>query len=422
MRVGFGIADITADVGKPVGSLRQRVMTGIHDPLLAVACVIDDGKRAVALVGVDAGAVMRATVLEARDQIGQATGIRGDDVMVSASHTHQGGPSLTTFNAIADPVYARKMSDGIASAVTKAWESRRTAEIGFGSGRAAGIAFNRRFVMRDGTQATHPGKLHPQIVRPAGPVDERVNVLAARDSDGKIVGAIVNFGCHCTVTEMGTTYSADYVYYLREHVKRLVGDVPVVFMLGACGDVTQCDAMRAIDEHGHPWADLMSATLAAEVGRTISALKWEKELPVRAASERVNLPVRQEDGRERPRIGLGSGAEWAAIFEREKPHIEKLRRETPIVDCEIQAIGIGELGIVSSGAELFCEPAMEIGALSPTKATWVVTLANEYVGYVPTANAYWAGGYEVQTARSSYLGPQAAQRIVEGSLRALTRL
>jgi hypothetical protein len=39
-----------------------------------------------------------------------------------------------------------------------------------------------------------------------------------------------------------------------------------------------------------------------------------------------------------------------------------------------------------------------------------VSLANELLGYVPTAQAFVSGGYEARTARSSKLASDAGQR------------
>src|SRR5438046_2919664 len=111
---------------------------------------------------------------------------------------------------------------------------RRDAQFAADFGRVTGIHFNRRFLMRDGREVTHTGKMNPDIVRPAGPVDEKVAVLAFRDAaSGRITGIVVHFGCHCTVTEDGTEYSADYVHYLREHLKRSFPGAAVVLLLGA---------------------------------------------------------------------------------------------------------------------------------------------------------------------------------------------
>src|SRR5206468_11207961 len=114
--------------------------------------------------------------------------------------------------------------------------------------------FNRRFLMKDGREITHPGrpgtKYHDQIVRPAGPMDPDVGVLAVRKPGGAVVGVVVNFACHCTVVG-GNQFSADYVAYLRKHLKAAYGEqTAVCFLNGACGDITQVDNMATAKEFG----------------------------------------------------------------------------------------------------------------------------------------------------------------------------
>jgi hypothetical protein len=66
---------------------------------------------------------------------------------------------------------------------------------------------------------------------------------------------------------------------------------------------------------------------------------------------------------------------------------------------------------------------LDIAAASPFPQTWVVTLANQYVGYVPTASAFdGGGGYETQTSRCSFLARDAAQKLVEASIEVLKAL
>jgi hypothetical protein len=418
MKIGFGVADITPAPGTgPTGSFRPRVMSGVHDPLLASACVLEDGARTAALIGVDAGVVMRETADTARDEIAARTGIARDNILIGASHTHQGGPTLSLFHAVADPAYRGIIARGVADAAAQAWKRRAEAQIASGFGRVSGIHFNRRFLMRSGRQATHPGKLNPQIVCPAGPVDEKLGVLAVRGAEGRLAGVVVNFACHCTVTEQGTEYSADYVHYLRAHLKRLLGpEVAVVFLLGACGDVTQVDNQQPGAESGHAWADAMGATLAGEAARVIERMVYEDQPVLAAASVTARIAVREGDLCPPPEVGLGCGDEWERLYEAEAAHVAALRVARPVVDCAIHGMRIGELGIVSSGAELFCRPALDIQQAAPRAKTWVTTLVNEYIGYVPTADAHAAGGYEVRTARSSFLEAAAAQKLVEASL------
>jgi neutral ceramidase len=423
MRVGFAQVDITPaiDPNAAEGFMRRK-MVGAHDPLLAVACVIGEGDERIALVGIDCGVVLRSMTDSARAMIVKATGINPERVMVGASHTHQGGRVLTLFDHVGDEKYAAFVAESVTRAVQLASEATFDASIGHATGQVEGIHFNRRFKMRDGTEVTHPGKMHPDIVCPAGPVDPDVGIFLARRSDASPIGAIVHFGCHSTVTEGGNEYSADYAHYIRKHLCAKLGrEVPVVFLLGACGDITQVNNLSEGKETGHDHADMMGRTLADAAYAAIQHATFEHSLRINAASQSMPIRVRSEAeaNREVPKIGLSSRDPWPSIYAREKMHIDALRRAHPVVDCEVQSIRIGELGIVSSGTELFCQPSLDIKRASPFARTWVVTLGNEYLGYVPTGTAFYAGGYEPRTARSSFLAPEAAQKLVEGSLRAL---
>ena len=102
--------------------------------------------------------------------------------------------------------------------------------------------------------------------------------------------------------------------------------------------------------------------------------------------------------------------------------MEQERAKTPVIPCEVQAIRIGDLGIVTNGAEFFCQLGLDIKAASPFARTWVVSLANDWIGYVATPSAYYAGGYEPRTARSAKMAPWAGQSLVEGSLAALKQV
>ncbi|MDE2507257.1 MAG: hypothetical protein KGM43_08610, partial [Planctomycetota bacterium] len=100
----------------------------------------------------------------------------------------------------------------------------------------------------------------------------------------------------------------------------------------------------------------------------------------------------------------------------------KERAEKPVLDCEVQAFAINDLGIVTNGAEFFCQLGLDIKAAGPFPAIWISSLTNEWIGYVGTANAFYAGGYEPRTARSAKMAPNAGQLLVEASLAALKKV
>jgi hypothetical protein len=227
------------------------------------------------------------------------------------------------------------------------------------------------------------------------------------------------------VVEGDSEYSADYVYWLREHLKRLLGDIDVVFLQGACGDVTQVDNQSPASESGHAWAEFMGTTLATEVAAVAKRMSFSSAGVVKQAVKTVPIGVREvqdDDAARQPKLGLASGPMWQALLKREREHVGQLRARTPMIDCEVQGLRVGDVAIVANGAELFCQSALDIAEASPFEQTWVVTLANHYVGYVPTASAFEGGGYEVQTSRCSFLARDAAQKLVDSSLEVLKAL
>jgi hypothetical protein len=426
LRVGFGRADITPPLQTRIpGGFGRVLARGVHDRLWAVACVVSDGSTSVALVGIDTVSVPRTIVAHARRLIPKETGIIGDNVLIGASHTHSGGYVGTEPENDREAGYLEKLPRAIAATVTDAWKARRPAEVGIGVGKEVSISYNRRFLMRDGRVITHPGKPgtphHDDIVRPAGGIDPDVGVLAFRGPDGKLLGVVVNFACHNTVMS-GNEFSADYAGQLRRHLQRMHGEAtPVVFLLGACGDITQVDNRSTAREFGPAHADMMGSKLAAETSRTIDRMKWLKEAPLAVHTETVLLPVREEFDvdRERPPYGLGSGAGVEGVYSKRRKDIEELRRKSPRVATEVQGIRIGPMGIVTNGAEYFFADALRIKQCSPFATTWVVTLANDALGYVPTAQACVSGGYEPRGRKFSI---DSGQRLAEAALKSLHKL
>jgi len=72
--------------------------------------------------------------------------------------------------------------------------------------------------------------------------------------------------------------------------------------------------------------------------------------------------------------------------------------------------------LVGTEGEPFAAIGQAVKAQSPWPATWFGGYTGGWAGYVPTADAYPLGGYEVDT---SPFTPGAADRLVAGTLAAL---
>ena len=86
------------------------------------------------------------------------------------------------------------------------------------------------------------------------------------------------------------------------------------------------------------------------------------------------------------------------------------------VEAPMQALRIGDVGIVTFPGEAFVELGLEIKKRSPCPATFCIDLSNDYLGYIPTVTAHAQGGYETWRARSSFLERTAAPILVSAAL------
>jgi neutral ceramidase len=444
MKVGFSRVDVTPPLDSEVpGGFTKNFLSDIHDPLNIKSIVLENNGVRVALVSVDSLSIKASTVRDGRQMAEKITGIPSSHIMVAATHTHEGGPVVdwagnpedfahsTDYEFInylletgvaADKDYLRFLSRKISSAVTLADRHKVEAKCAVGVGKEPTVSFNRRFKMKNGRQMTHPGKGNPDILEPAGPINPDVGVLSAWGIDGKFIGCVVNFACHGTTGPSG--YSADWPHYLDKTIRGVMGyDTTVVFLNGACGDITQVDNQAVREpEFGEKWARRVGQKVGAEALKVIAEAEQGDLNPLNAEQTILNIetrkvpPERLKCAYELVKSNLRSDYRW--YFARDIILLNERNKFEPSVPCEIQAIQIGPVVFVSSPAEFFCQLGLDIKSASPFPYTFVVELANGIIGYVPTEEAMGpsGGGYEARMGIHSKLVPSAGRKIVEASL------
>ena len=427
IQVGFGQHVITPEIGAEMpGGISKRFSHHVHDDLLANAMVMDDGDTQLVLAGLDALSIKRSTTLSARQQIADVTGIPVANVLIAASHTHNGGPIADVFMSESDAAYCDFVAAQIGRAALEGYEKREPATLVIGAGHEGSVAFNRRFRMKDGSERTHPGVGNPDIVQVAGPIDPMVGVIGAINQSCKFLGCWVNYCCHATLGVGGDGFSADYIYYLRKTVQQAMraDHAIVVFGNGASGDVTQVDNLRdcptngeeAGQQSGECWGWHVGTTVGAEVIKVLARMDYIDAVPLACATETLELPLRDLGD-----VSLNEAQSWGdpTVWARELELLKKIKETEPRVTAEVQMMQIGSAGLIAVPAEYFCQYGLDIQECSPFDPTFVVSLANGCVGYVPTPQAFVGGGYEPRTARSSKLCPDAGDRIAASAIRLL---
>jgi len=443
MRAGFAERDVTPEIGmEQPGGYGKSYHRTLHDPCKVRAAVFDDGQKRVAVVGLDALMIRRPQVEAARKAIQEKCGIPPEAVLIAASHSHSSGPTGMILpgefdhgsplvkelayekSSCADPKYLDTVVAGIIEAVVAADAARAPALCGVGVGIEDKVAFNRRFRMKNGLSHTHPGQGNPDIVEPAGPTDPEVGVIGAFDADGKLTGCVVHFACHATTSPGGI--SANYIYYLEKAVRGMFGEqVIVVFLPGACGDVTQVDNLSP---HAFPqperWAQLVGGSVGAEAVKVLLSMTRGSLAPIAFRTATLTIPRRrpsperiarcielvQKDPKE---VGH---TEWT--FAKEIVLLDAILEKRPTAEVEVQAIQIGPAVLLSNPAELFCQLGLDIKSGSPFPFTFPVEMANGCVGYVPTEEALGphGGGYETRLTSYSNLEPTAGTQIVKAAV------
>jgi hypothetical protein len=302
LRVGAASVEITPPVGTPIaGYYAERLSKGVHDPLFAKAIVLERGGKKAALVALDLISTPLALVEESRREIEQTTGIKGTDVMISATHAHTGpvlqGGGARAFAFGGDNPLAVAYGNGlpakIAESVRLAEKSLRPARVAAGHGQESAISFNRRFHMTDGSVGWNPGKLNPKILKVAGTIDPDVAVVyfEADDRSRTPLATYVNHAVHLDNVG-GMEFSADMPATIADLLGRFKGPEMVTFYTsGSCGDINHINVRWAEPQTGHANAARMGVILAAEALKTWPKLKVEPPGALRVKSARVKLPL-----------------------------------------------------------------------------------------------------------------------------------
>ncbi len=427
LQAAYDEADITPPLGGSMpGYFRDRHATGVLDPLKAKVLLLGNGKERVALVACDLIGMGSAVVGRIRAQVRRTWPGPAPRVWVHCTHTHTGGMvPRDPFTSDADRIYPNfypgkvdeawvtRLVERTAAAVVRAGqhlaaENRLTLHVG----REQTVAHIRRYVMKDGSVRTNPGRGNPNIVRPAGEIDPRVHVL--RFADTHIL--LVIYGLHPDCVG-GTRYSADYPHHLTDVLRHALGsDWRVIFFNACCGNINHINVNDPKQKSGPEEARRIGERLALAA---LEALKQGQPLtgtPLRAKSTEVVCRLRKpkpEDvkrAEEMLRTVQAKGQNPFGFNELYAPAALILARTQDREHrAEIAALRLGSFGLTWMPGEIFVELGREVEAASPLRPTRTIGLTNGSLGYIPTRRAYAEGGYEAGY-RSARYEPETGHR------------
>ena len=436
-QAGAATSVITPKIGSSInGNFRDVAAEHIHDDMHARCIVLDNGKNQLAIVVSDLCMVYRETIDAAKRRAHMITGIPMENMLMSVTHTHSAGTACAVFQSTPDPDYQSFLSERMADAVVRAYNNLEPAKIGWGCGKEATQVFNRRWKMKPGTDLTNPfgeqdqvkmnpGVGNPNLVKPAGPIDPDVAVVSIQTKAGAPLALLANYSLHYVGgTRLGEV-SADYYGVFCDQVCDMVGptgsDKPFVSIMsnGTSGDINNINwaGEKAIRLPHYEKINQVANILAAEVSKVLQLINYYDWVPLASHTEEITLGVRKPTQREidlaKDRLAKVESKVLETlpdIYARETILLDDFPSTVPLL---LQALRIGDLGIVATPCEMFVEIGLEIKEKSPFVQTFSISLANGYNGYLPTPKHHKLGGYETWRARSSYLEENASPKITK---------
>lgn len=393
---GFAETNITPDgpvqlVGFPRIDNQSR---GILHPLNAQILIFRFQEETMCLAAVDSLGFTVELTMKLRKEIASVLNISTDKIMVCFSHTHSAP------NAAEEPAYFTFVCDQICIAAKEAAKQMRPFHVAWGIGDHL-IGINRR----SDTSTEEP----------------RLGILKLADPDGKPALLLLRVSAHANVlTSDNYKISSDYFGLTRQKLSNTFG-CPVMMVQGASGNLRprfqqeNADFMeiQGVDALEKPYTDTekqkyFQQSLDALENMTDSVLAsvvpiWKKlktEPVHRLAMFSVIHPFaadvpslkRAEEIAEEAETEAGiDGNGWLM-------EVRKLREKkvfTQTADIEFQYFMLNDGCFCGVANEIMCEISLDVWQKSEDSLFFLNGYTNGIDSYLPTAEEYDKGGYEV---------------------------
>lgn len=442
LRAGAATVDITPAMGMQLeGDIgRYRPVKEIREPLFARALVLEQDGRRCAIVATDLLAIDKTHCALIREAAAKRLGIAPDALLIHATQTHAApgvghymiSERIPLSNELwyirgGDNRYHPMVVEGILAALEEAITRLQPVTAQVGRATDGRVAFNRRFVMRDGTARTHPPLASPDILYCEGPIDPEVSLLVLSNTAGEPMAALLHHTCHPVHGYPEHWVSSGWPGAWVNGVQKLLGSQCVPLVLnGMCGNVHHTNHLDptfvdCYHEMGRKLTETTEYILHSLTPAPISALSWQSrtlEIPYREiGAEQIAADERYL--REHPEpVWLDREAEaieWEWIYAHARKDLRLQAEECPAYPFEIQVIRLGDMAIIGVEGEPFVEGQLEIKLTSPARFTFCSHMTNGCAGYVPTKAAFARGGYETRPGTWSMLCHDGLQMMTEAA-------
>lgn len=279
--------------------------------------------------------------------------------------------------------------------------------------------------------------------QPMPPADDPlVQGVFFRRPNGSPVGCIARWAAHpVTSNTHGVGHSGDYPVYARRRLSEQFGGRSV-FLTGPCGNQAPLIHRKSLELARTTGFGLADALLAH-----LGGCSWRPLTSVAGASRSVGLPVRSFGNTvEQTRQGIARCEQELARLSAAKAPLSQIKAELErrehlryaaegtfklwcgidphrasgqLIQHELFALRLGSLTFIGLPGEPFGRFSTMLRHDFAPHGIIVAEECNGYLSYIPTADEYDQGGYEVAAA---LLEPQAQEAILSGARQLILRV
>ena len=405
------------------GSMLERLVEEVNDPLYVRAVVMDDGETKIAMVLVDSCMLPRDLLDKAKEMASSQTGIPKTNILVSATHCHSAPSVIEVLGSSADERYVTFLPGRIAKAIEQAYKNLQPAQIGFAMGRDEVNVATRRWLMKEGVSPTnrfggtrndrarmHPGYNNPDAIRETGLEDPDIPVISLQTKEGKQIAFMSAYSMHYAgAPNISADYFGLFAGIIEDKLPSGDENRPTVAMManGTSGDTWLADYKRSERRKFDRFT--VADDVSAAALKAFETIEYDPWLPLQMVEKELEVAVRFptadeiEDAQEfvAPWVMTRKPKTTEEVYAMETLILSKMPKTRMIT---LQAIKIGTLGIGAIPNEVFAETGLNIKKYSPFAMTYTISLANGAFGYIAPPEQHALGGYTTWRARSSCLG------------------
>ncbi len=409
--VGLARIDITPDYPVRLAGYASRMdeVSNVVDRLWGKAIAIgsNEGDGPAVLVVLDSCSATAGLATAVATRLKEKAGVRPERCVVASTHTHS-APLLPDFagwhytkvmpaeHAEHMNRYRRELVDQLTQVALDALAARKPARLAWAQG-AVSFGVNRRRL----ENGKWVGFLPRDARESPGPVDPRLPVLRVTNLEGKLVGIVANYACHCTTVGASNEIHGDWAGFAQKAMEAAHPEAVALMLIGCGADVGPYpgSTLEHAQQYGRAVADEVDRLLQGEWKRIPASLVARQEtiqVPLGQLPNREELQRRTQQG------SLGArdmARHFLAILERDGALPKSF-------DYPITTWTFGDdLAMVFLPGEVVVDYSLRLKRELDSSRLWVTAYANGMPCYVASERMLDEGGYEVDSSMVSYGQP-----------------